>query len=193
MVTFLLFYTFSLPAQTDTLKTEAGKIEPTANTVIVRDSTVGKVPKEHSPKKAALYSAVLPGLGQMYNKKYWKVPVLYAFAGGIGYAMYKTNSNYQDFRLAYRLRLDGDTTLYSNYNLSQLKQARDYWHRYRDLSIVGAVFLYGLQIIDATVDAHLFGFKERINDDLTIELRPQPYMGMVNGKRVNGCSLSVTF
>jgi hypothetical protein len=167
-------------------------VEPTAKTVIVKDSSAASI-KEHSPKRAALYSAVLPGLGQAYNKKYWKIPVLYALGGGLGYAIYKNNINYQDYRLAYRQHLEGNTALYPTYSLAQLKQSRDYWHRFRDLSIVGAVFLYSLQIIDATVDAHLFGFKERINDDLSIELRPQPYMGMVNGRSVRGVSLSVRF
>jgi hypothetical protein len=195
-VTFLLFCTLACNAQiTDTVKTENGKVIPTGKTVI-SDSSKVKAPAEHSPKKAVIYSAILPGLGQAYNHKYWKMPIVYAAFAGIGYAIYKNNGNYQTFRKAYLWRVDDDPSTvdnYQEYSATSLKQERDYWHRYRDLSIVGAVAIYTLQIVDAAVDAHLYKFDEKLNGDLSISVRPQPCMGIINGKNVSGLKLSIHF
>lgn len=157
--------------------------------------TLAKAPKVHSPKKAAIYSAVLPGLGQAYNRKYWKMPIIYAGFAGLGYAVYFTNNNYQEFRQAYALRLDTISTndTYPLYSTSGLQIARDYWHRYRDLSIVGCLALYALQVIDATVDAHLYKFDEKINDKLSFHLEPQPFMGMQNRNAIHGLRLTMSF
>lgn len=166
---------------------------PTTQAQKQAPDTLVKAPKVHSPKKAAIYSAVLPGLGQAYNRKYWKIPVIYVGFAGLGYAVYYTNNNYQEFRQAYALRLD---TIITNdthplYSTSGLQLTRDAWHRNRDLSIVGCLALYTLQVIDATVDAHLYKFDEKINDKLSLQLEPQPFMGMQNKAPVSGLRLII--
>ncbi len=144
----------------------------------------------HSPRKATIYSAILPGLGQAYNKKYWKIPLIYVGFGTIGYFVHWNNDKYQLFRRGYVHLTDGnpDTQDYlkieavrrNNYNLddpNQLNNLRtglvrqqDYFRRNRDLLIISILGFYGLNIIDASVDAHLFDFD--ISDDLTMNWSP---------------------
>ncbi|MBW6533969.1 MAG: hypothetical protein K0B11_03090 [Mariniphaga sp.] len=144
----------------------------------------------HSPRKATIYSAILPGLGQVYNKKYWKVPLIYIGFGTIGYFMNWNNENYQLFRIGYDHLTDKnpETQDYlkieavrrNNYNLDNptefnnlktaLSRQQDYYRRNRDLLIISFVGFYGLNIIDASVDAHLFDFD--ISDDLTLKWEP---------------------
>ncbi len=144
----------------------------------------------HSPKKAAIYSAILPGLGQAYNKKYWKIPLVYIGFGAIGYFIDWNNDNYQLMLKGYRHWTDGneETTGYLeiesirrwNYDINDptdyshvkdaLQKQQDYYRRNRDLLIISFVGFYGLNIIDASVDAHLFNFD--ISDDLTFDWQP---------------------
>jgi hypothetical protein len=144
----------------------------------------------HSPRKATIYSAVLPGLGQVYNKRYWKVPLIYIGFGAIGYFINWNNENYQLFRIGYDHLTDQnpETQDYlkieavrrNNYNLDNptefnnlktaLSRQQDYYRRNRDLLIISFVGFYGLNIIDASVDAHLFDFD--ISDDLTLKWEP---------------------
>jgi hypothetical protein len=144
----------------------------------------------HSPRKATIYSAILPGLGQIYNKKYWKVPLIYIGFGTIGYFINWNNENYQLFRIGYDHLTDNnpETQDYlkieavrrNNYNLDNLTEfnnlktalskQQDYYRRNRDLLFISIVGFYGLNIIDASVDAHLFDFD--ISDDLTLKWEP---------------------
>lgn len=128
---------------------------------------------KHSPKKAALFSAVLPGLGQAYNKKYWKIPIIYA---GVATTLYFANKNHQEFKTfksAYLSRVDDDPStiddlpLYSDANLLTLTE---YYRRNRDLFVIGTVVVYALNVIDAAVDAHLFYFD--VSDDLSLNVLP---------------------
>lgn len=133
--------------------------------------------QKHSPQKATFYSALVPGLGQIYNQKYWKVPIIYAgFTGLVYYAGYN-NFVYKKYRDAYNTKYKietlGDTTLtdkYPTYSLTSLSTTRDNWQRYRDLCYIGITFLYVAQIIDANVDAHLFDYD--ISEDLSLNIRP---------------------
>ena len=144
--------------------------------------------KIHSPKKATIYSAVLPGLGQAYNKKYWKIPIIYVGFGTIGYFISWNNGFYSTYKLAYSDLTDDDPTTDSYLDLeatqyydlddptdfnnfkSGLSKQQDYYRRNRDLLIIGMVAFYGLNIIDASVDAHLFDFD--ISEDLTLNWQP---------------------
>lgn len=149
--------------------------------------------KVHSPKRAAIYSAVLPGLGQAYNKKYWKIPLVYAGFGAIGYFIGWNNSNYNTYKFAYRDLTDtipgtnsylnieaskyynlNDPTEFGNFKSGLYKQ-QEYYRRNRDLLIISIVGFYGINIIDASVDAHLFDFD--ISEDLSMNWQPtiQPY------------------
>lgn len=139
--------------------------------------------KKHSPLKAALFSALLPGLGQAYNKRYWKIPIVYAGLGGLGYAVYYTADNFTKSRNAYRLTVDMDSTTTGIYRgvtgASNLKEYRDYYKRYLDLSILFTSLWYTLNIIDAAVDAHLFYWN--VNDDLSLNWEPQIRPTYANG------------
>ena len=144
--------------------------------------------KIHSPKKAVIYSAILPGLGQGYNKKYWKIPIIYAGFGTIGYFIGWNNGFYKTYKLAYSDLTDGDPntnsyldldatkyydlenpTDYNNFKTGLSKQS-EYYRRNRDLLIIAMAGFYGLNIIDASVDAHLFDFD--ISEDLTMNWQP---------------------
>ena len=121
-----------------------------------------------APAKAAFYSAIVPGLGQAYNKKYWKIPLVY---GALGIALYSyswNNKKYHQFRDSYKRRLEG----YSDDNLSYLDENRliagqKFYQKNRDLSAFMTVGIYILNILDANVDAHLLQFN--VNDKLTLK------------------------
>lgn len=119
------------------------------------------------PAKAAFYSAILPGLGQAYNKKYWKIPIVYG-ALGTGFFMYQRNNNeYHKFRSAYKQRLAGQPDQFlGQYDDQTLINAQRTFQRNRDLSLLVTVGLYVLNIIDANVDAHLKQYN--VNDTLTV-------------------------
>ena len=146
----------------------------------------------HSPRKATIYSAVLPGLGQIYNRKYWKVPIVYGGFATLGYFINFNNGEYVKYRQAYSDIIDTDPNTNSFVklftdprnlepaNLSQsterLRVYKDYWRRNRDLLVIGTVVFYAVNIIDASVDANFFNFN--INDDLTINWVPGPIICM---------------
>lgn len=161
----------------------------------------------HSPKKATIYSAILPGLGQAYNKKYWKIPLIYAGFGTIGYFIGWNNGFYGTYKLAYSDLTDGDPnttsyldldaakyydlenpTDYDNFKTGLSKQS-DYYRRNRDLLIIGMLGFYGLNIIDASVDAHLFDFD--ISEDLTMNW--QPAMQISEKQLVYGANFTFKF
>ena len=156
-------------------------------------------PGSHSPKKAALMSAIVPGSGQIYNKKYWKAPVIYAGAIGIGYAFNFNQKKYVEYRNAYKVRLsNGPGTLgnHPRYSDGDLLTLQKYYHRYRDLSVIGGVLLYFMNIIDATVDAHLFDFSVE-DDDLSFNVQPAlintAYSGQYASPYTTGLSLRINF
>lgn len=133
-----------------------------------------KKKKRHSPLKAALFSAALPGLGQGYNKKYWKIPIVYAGFGGLGYALYYTTTEFKNYRAAYRLQVDEDPLTYGSYkgidDQATLQSYRDYYKRFVDISAICTAVWYALNIVDAAVDAHLFDWN--MNDDINVAWRP---------------------
>lgn len=140
--------------------------------IAVKDSLPKKI-KKHSPTAASLMSAALPGLGQVYNKKYWKVPIIYTAFGALGYFATYNNSFYQKYKTAYKYRVDGDSTTIDNFPLwsvNDLKFAKDNFRRYKELNYIGIVAVYLLNVLDASVDANLFNFD--VSDKLTMQIRP---------------------
>ncbi len=145
-----------------------------------------------NPKKAVIYSAIFPGLGQIYNRKYWKLPLVYGGFMGFVYAVTWNNKNYRDYSEAYLHIVTDDPAkpdtwhsswknfvpagrdpkdYISNANFkSNLKSGKDYYRRYRDLSIILTVAWYLLCIADSYVDAQLFDFD--ISSDLSLHLEP---------------------
>lgn len=130
----------------------------------------------HSPVKATWMSAACPGLGQMYNKKWWKLPIVYGALGAAVYFVYFSQAEYVKARDSYRaLVLPQPHSFqvhpdYAGYDAFQIKSYRDYYRQNRDYAIVATAALYALQILDATVDAHLKNFD--VSDKLTLSLRP---------------------
>lgn len=123
-----------------------------------------------NPRKATILSAVLPGAGQVYNGKAWKVPILYAgFMTDIYFIGYN-NKRYQTFREALFAFDDGDTSQFPSLNRDALVRNVDYWRQNRDLTILLLAAIYALNLIDANVDAHLSGFD--ISDDIAMKIEP---------------------
>lgn len=153
------------------------------------DSTLKK---KHSPKLASIYSAVLPGLGQAYNKKYWKIPIVYTGVAAVTYFAIANNNQYSKYKTAYKYRMDGDSTTVDNYvglyNSQNLLDLRNYYRRNLELTVIAGVVVYALNIIDASVDAHLFDFD--IDDNLS--LKYSPLLLVQNNKITPGISLSIS-
>jgi len=109
-----------------------------------------------APAKAAFYSAVLPGLGQAYNKKYWKIPIIYGALGSSTYFYFKNNSDLKLYRRAYKLRLAGKTDEFAGFISDEgLVNAQKSLKKNRDLSMFLTIAFYALNIIEANVDAHI--------------------------------------
>jgi hypothetical protein len=162
----------SVKAQ-DLPRTNDEKIRVELQDTIVDDTDRRYV--DHSPQKATLLSATLPGMGQIYNGKFWKVPIIYAGFGAIGYFVNFNNTNYQLFRRAYLARVDGNPNTvpderFEVYRTESLRSGMNFYRRNLEISYISAVALYVLNILDATVDAHLLDFD--VGEDLTFNIRP---------------------
>ncbi|HKK63032.1 MAG TPA: DUF5683 domain-containing protein [Bacteroidales bacterium] len=114
---------------------------------------------EHSPRKAMIYALVLPGLGQAYNKKYFKIPVVYAVLGGIGYWIHYNTQAYRQSVEVY----EADQTDRNEFFLRA-------WRRNLELSYISLAAGYALQVVDAYVDAHLFYWD--VSPNLSLRLEP---------------------
>lgn len=137
---------------------------------------------KHSPRKAAIRSAILPGLGQIYNKKYWKLPIIYGALGTTAAVFFYNLNNYRDTRFAYRvkynMRANGtDSALFVKIkdNLKPLSEEslrfyRDQFRRDIDYSALVFILFWGLNIVDAAVDAHLKPFD--VSPDLSLQIKP---------------------
>lgn len=162
-----------------------------------------------NPNKAVLYSALLPGLGQIYNRKYWKLPLVYGAFMGCTYAITWNNKNLKDYRQAYSdimsddpdkndswknfIPATGDPEQYKNDDQfkQQLKRRKDYFRRYRDLSIIITAGVYVICMIDAYVDAQLFDFD--ISPDLSMRVVPMMEEPTPYSSRVYGVNCSIKF
>ena len=150
--------------------------------------------EEHAPNKALLMSAIIPGAGQIYNKKYWKPPIIYGGFAACAYFIVTNNTRYQRYRKAYIQRADGDSTtidayvnLYTENNLIDLK---NYYRRNRDLTIIITAAVYVLNLLDAYVDAHLFSFN--VSDNLSLRVMPDYRIDSRDGN-FTGLQLNLSF
>lgn len=134
---------------------------------------VKKTPK-HSPKTATILSAVIPGAGQIYNRKYWKVPFIYAGIGGLGYMFLNAQQNYSYYQknLKYEADTDPATINESGFGITELQSEKIRFRKQRDLFGFGLIAVYALNIIDANVDAHLKTFD--VSDDLSLIIKAKP-------------------
>ena len=130
--------------------------------------------RKHSPTLATLLSTAIPGAGQVYNKKYWKVPIIYAGMGTSLYFAFSNHSNYKKYKEAYVTRLDEDETTIDEFDGlltdENLRTNMDAYRRNRDYSYIITGLFYVMNIVYATVDAHLFSFP--VNDNLTFHFEP---------------------
>jgi hypothetical protein len=157
--------------------------------------------KKHSAKRATIYSAILPGSGQAYNKKYWKIPLVYAGIGTISYFIVSNHKHYVEAREAYdyvsnEYEYPIDNELVDKYDEADLLEIRDYYRRNVELSWIVMGLWYILNIIDANVDAHFFDYD--ISDNLSMRIQPIIDPFVLNGKsHVNqfqaGIGISVKF
>nr|WP_235855785.1 DUF5683 domain-containing protein [Allomuricauda aequoris] len=151
-----------------------------------------------APSKAAFYSAILPGLGQIYNKRYWKAPIVWGAMGTAIYAYSYNNTEYRRARNAFKRRLAGftDDEFYGDGTTPRisddaLQEAQESTQRDRDLSLVITIALYALNIIDANVDAHLKQYN--VDDDLVIDFKPYLELNPLTNQPNYGMALVVKF
>ncbi|MES2777953.1 MAG: DUF5683 domain-containing protein [Bacteroidota bacterium] len=156
-----------------------GKVRP----LTAADSSKNKKQKEiycdtcFSPRKATLRSAIIPGWGQVYNKQVWKVPFVYAILGVTAGIFVVNVKEYNGLKAAYVLRVDtiasNDTLIdprYSVLSANSMKFYRDEYRKNVDLSVLVFIIGWGLNVIDATVSAHLKQFD--VSDDLSLKIKP---------------------
>lgn len=162
-----------------------------SSVVIITDTTELPMTLESkvfkpNPTRAVIYSAIFPGLGQIYNRKYWKLPIVYGGFLGFSYAITWNGKYYTDYSNGYKDIMDEDPETNSWKNFlpygvdpetvdkawltSVMKRRKDFYRRYRDLSIIGTVAMYALSMLDAYVDAQLFDFN--ISSDLSLRVEP---------------------
>ena len=160
---------------------------------IIPKDTIKRVIDPNAPAKAAFYSALVPGLGQAYNKKYWKMPIVY-LGLGISVGTYlDQNKKYNEFRNEYKRRLDGtfdpEHPIYGGVDNDRLIRAQRFHQRNRDLAVLVTAGIYILNIIDANVDAHLLQFN--VNDNLSVS--PDIYHNQMNNRFNTGLKLTYEF
>lgn len=154
-----------------------------------------------SPAKAAFYSAILPGLGQAYNKKYWKIPIVYGAIGTGVYFYISNNKQYNRFRDAYKSRLagftndefyiasDGTQLATPTVTTEKLEDAQEFYRRNKEISLLVSLGLYALNIIDANVDAHLLQY----NVDENLSLAPHYKFNEFDASSNLGLTLNFKF
>jgi hypothetical protein len=156
----------------------------TPDTVLIKSYA-----KRFNPQKALLYAAILPGAGQVYTKKYWKVPLVYGGFAFLGYAIDFYNDNYRESREELFIVLNGGVSA-SRRSEAELRNRVDTYRRERDLFIVFTGLFYMLQIIDAHVDAHLKEFD--LNPNLQVRVEPTFKQDVLLGKQT-GFTISLRF
>jgi hypothetical protein len=185
IASLLILFSANIQAQNDeVIPKKKGELIVEANTK-VRDSI-----DPLTPSRAAFYSAILPGLGQAYNKKYWKIPLVYA-ALGTGIYFYIDNTNeYNRYRDVYKRRLAGFTDdEFQGISDEALIRAQRSLSRNREISLLVTVGIYALNIIDANVDAHLLQY----NVDENLALHPHFEINELDATTNLGLTLNFKF
>ena len=189
-------------AQTVTAKPDSAVVAtPPANPDKDRIVKTEKDKGLSKPGRAALYSAIIPGAGQVYNGHYWKVPVIYAVGGTLGYFIYNHNKDYHEYRQAYLNSIDDDPNTLAQIkdkdgkfvspSSSSLLNGRNYYRRNRDFTLILSVLAYGLNIMEANVGAHLNEFD--ISDDLSLKWQPGIQFSQLNNTPTPGITLNFRF
>lgn len=168
------------------------------DTAVVRPQKVSRTDsvkvRNHTPTKAMLLS-IIPGGGQIYNRKYWKLPIIYGCLGASSYCIYWAHDNMMMFRNEYIYRRDGNLEMI-NPSLADRADAtilelKNTYERYMEIAIGVTAIFYALNIVDAMVDAHLFYFD--VSDDLSLRWSPSIAPTVASNKPVYGLSLQLKF
>ena len=209
LIFILLFFNnfcFSQEEQETVPKKETDSLQVTLaeQGIIIQDSVSFKKSKKEfnplAPSKAAFYSAILPGMGQIYNKRYWKAPIAWGLIGGSIYMYTFNNDNYQRFRTAFKSRQAGFTDdefydlnngIIPSLDNDDLEYQQERFQSDRDLWLVVAIGMYALNIVDANVDAHLKQFN--IDDDLSIDFEPYFDFNQITNSPNYGMALIIKF
>ncbi len=164
----VIFFPFLLKAQVFYTSNEFSVFKPSvthtfSTSLNIEKDSLSLTHKKHSPNLASIYSAVLPGLGQAYNKKYWKIPLIYAGLGSAGYFGLDERKAMLKLQKALILLSDKDSTtnpdsFYIKQPIAQLKAERNLHRTNRDYLLIGFVGIYLINIVDAAIDAHFYNF-----------------------------------
>ncbi len=197
-IVFVVFFTAvtGFSQEETSAETSRDSIKVKADTLVVKGEK--KVQNPLAPSKAAFYSAVLPGLGQIYNKRYWKLPIVYGAMATTIYFYIDNNNELDRYRDAYKRRVAGFTDdEFSNpdgtpfVTTERLQDAQDTFRRNRDLSALLTLGIYVLNIVDANVDAHLKQYN--IDNDLSFKVKPYLNNDPFNNQVHYGLSLNLDF
>ncbi len=163
------------------------------NTSKVKKTDSVKVSK-HNPTTAMLYS-IIPGGGQIYNRKYWKIPIIYAALGTTGYFTYHYASQMKTLKTEFINRRDGHTELlnpqFANQTDANILASKQTAQRNMEIFIAASAVIYALNIIDAMVDAHLFYFD--VSDDLSLQWSPSMVPTLASRQPAWGVGINLKF
>ncbi len=169
---------FSVAQLTEKKTTDSIAVQKAADTINKKD------PHAFDPRKATFRSAVLPGWGQVYNKKYWKLPLVYGALGITAGVYFYNVKTYKLLKLAYIYKTDKDSTndelidpRFNGISANGIRSLRNSFRQNVDYSVLFFILFWGLNVVDATVDAHLKAFD--VNDELSLEIKPG-YSPMAN-------------
>ncbi len=191
LLIFLFFITTGAIAQQATvIKQDSLVVQQGPDTVLLKSYAT-----RYSPRKALLYAAILPGLGQVYNKKYWKLPLVYGAFGYMGYWAGRYQDGYKKYKVQLFYNIEnnlGENGLNpeSGFSTSYLRTVTERFRRERDFMIILLGAMYVLQIVDAHVDAHLKEFD--LNPDLQVSIEPMVEQNPIAGRQ-GGVSLVIKF
>lgn len=205
---FILFFLFGVLGLAQEKENDAQKIDSLSSDlkkkgIVIQNNDIQKRKQINplAPSKAAFYSAMLPGLGQVYNRRYWKVPIVYAAIGTGIYAYTFNNDQYNRFRDAFKSRQAGFTTdeFYDlnkdgngpDFSTEALESAQERFQRDRDLALLITIGLYALNILDANVDAHLKQFN--VDDNLSMDIKPFLDLNPITAIPTYGMALKIKF
>ncbi len=179
----------SLPPA-DTLRVITAPVPPAAAAVSSPAKDTLDWRQRHAPRKAALFSAVVPGAGQIYNRRYWKAPIVWAGLGTCVWFIQDNNREYQRYRTAYLALVDDDPATTDEFNgqysPDQVREVMNTYRQWRDLSYLITGLVYMLNVVDASVDAHFVRFD--VSPDLSLGIGPSLPVAAHGGI---GLSLSV--
>lgn len=193
----------NIQSTTSDISSDSSRVSKKRNAMNVSEKIKNFKPE---PYKATWLAVVLPGAGQIYNRKYWKLPIVYGGIMGCLYAYNWNNQMYSDYRQAYLDIMDADPNSNSyesffpsgydfqkneEYLKNLFKKRKDRYRRWRDLSIFACVGVYLLSIVDAYVDAHLSSFD--ISEDINLSIQPEMTRNNINENNYYGLNCNISF